>query len=398
MVGRIDIYDSHKELAYRKKRIENAIEICESNKKYIFEFLDYCFATGLSIQRAVIYADKIFTLAKLLEKDFKEATKQDILSLVGKVERNEKWSFWTKHFYKVTIKKFYKWLEGEGEFYPEKVRWMKNTNYKGERLLPEDLPTREEIMKLIDAAENPRDKAIIALFADAGLRPTELAGIRIKDLIYDEYGIKVHVNGKTGARIVRLVDSVKWITTWLENYPMDKTNPENYLWIKLTRKEKGQNIDYPIIRKVIGKAAHRAGMKKRVFAYALRHYCGTNLAKQGIGEATMSKHMGWIIGTKSVRSYVHLSTRDTDSAILGARGIKMQENNEMKHTCKRCDTILVDLASKFCSKCGMPTTTQAAYGAEEDQRKLMEKLEPLMELMKDEDVKEFLSNKLNKTT
>ena len=42
---------------------------------------------------------------------------------------------------RVTLKKFYKWLKGNGEIFPPEVRWIKN-NHKNDRIkMPEDLLT-----------------------------------------------------------------------------------------------------------------------------------------------------------------------------------------------------------------------------------------------------------------
>lgn len=55
-------------------------------------------------------------------------------------------------------------------------------------------------------------------------------------------------------------------------------------------------------------------------------------------------------------TYVHLSGRDIDNAILELNGLKQKEENNGNHlapiTCARCST-LNDASAKFCNKCGM---------------------------------------------
>lgn len=51
-------------------------------------------------------------LSLMLRKPFEKATKEDIIKLVEKIEKKQDWSDWTKQHYKVTLKKFYKWLRG----------------------------------------------------------------------------------------------------------------------------------------------------------------------------------------------------------------------------------------------------------------------------------------------
>ena len=84
-------------------------------------------------------------------------------------------SDWTKHDYKVTLKKFYKWLNGGEE--PSTTKWIKTTLKRQDRKLPEDMLQEEEIRKMIDASVNKRDMAIIALLWDIGARIGEVGSL-----------------------------------------------------------------------------------------------------------------------------------------------------------------------------------------------------------------------------
>jgi len=64
--------------------------------------------------------NRLIKLVQWLKKDFRKASVDDIKNLVRKIEQNKRYKGWTKEGYKVTIKNFYRWLEGNGEEYPEK--------------------------------------------------------------------------------------------------------------------------------------------------------------------------------------------------------------------------------------------------------------------------------------
>ena len=64
-------------------------------------------ADGIGKHRTTKYAYLLKKLAHLLDKDFKEANKDDVIALVGKIEASD-YKEWTKHDYKVALKKFYK--------------------------------------------------------------------------------------------------------------------------------------------------------------------------------------------------------------------------------------------------------------------------------------------------
>ena len=161
-------------------------------------------------------------VAKSIFTDFDKATEDEIRAYVGSIERSAL-SDWTKHDYKVSLKKFYKWLNGGEE--PLKVRWIKTTLKKHDRKLPEDMLKEEEVELMIDTALNKRDKAIIALLWDIGARIGEIGNLRVKDIKFDDIGISILVNGKTGPRRVRAVWSVNYLKDWLKDHPNQK-NPE----------------------------------------------------------------------------------------------------------------------------------------------------------------------------
>ncbi len=53
---------------------------------------------------------------------------------------------------------------------------------------------------MIKASDVLRDKTMIAVGFEAGLRASELLTIRVGDLSFDELGARVKVKGKTGEK------------------------------------------------------------------------------------------------------------------------------------------------------------------------------------------------------
>jgi integrase/recombinase XerD len=153
--------------------------ISEANRKQILNFVNYCFSEGIGEHRAFKYLSTLKIVAKSTSVDFDKASEADIRAYVGSIERSYL-SDWTKHDYKVSLKKFYKWLNG-GEEHPA-TKWIKTTIKIHDRKLPDDMLTQDEVQLLIDTAMNKRDKAIIALFWDIGARIGEIGNLRIKDI------------------------------------------------------------------------------------------------------------------------------------------------------------------------------------------------------------------------
>ncbi|RLI25127.1 hypothetical protein DRO57_04885, partial [Candidatus Bathyarchaeota archaeon] len=117
--------------------------------------------------------------------------REDIVKVVEKIERNKDWSDWTKQHYKITPKKFYRWLRkiDVREVYPEEVSWIRTTIKNGDKILPSEILTEDEIKKMAQCASNLRDKALVLVFYESGARVGELLRLRMKQVSFDDYGV-----------------------------------------------------------------------------------------------------------------------------------------------------------------------------------------------------------------
>jgi len=74
-------------------------------------------------------------------------------------------------------------------------------------------------------------------------------------------------------------------------------------------------------------------------------------------EAQLCQYMGWIPGSREAATYVHLSGRDMDRAVLKVNGLVDEEESEDSKfkavTCPRCG-IMNSPESKACPHCGIP--------------------------------------------
>ncbi|MEK6867588.1 MAG: hypothetical protein AABX98_02080 [Nanoarchaeota archaeon] len=101
-------------------------------------------------------------------------------------------------------------------------------------------------------------------------------------------------------------------------------------------------------------------------------------------------------------TYVHMSGRDVDTAILRMNGMQTEENKEeskiVPRKCPRCDTLNA-FESKHCSKCGGILDIRYAMELEEkrkEQEEVRNNADTLMNmLMKDPDVQKVLMEKIS---
>lgn len=91
---------------------------------------------------------------------------------------------------------------------------------------------------------------------------------------------------------------------------------------------KYQPMPYAALAKVIRESQKRAGIKKKVSPYLLRHSRLTFLAKI-LTEQELKIIVGLVQASKMASTYVHLSARDADAAILGeVYGIAKKEEEK----------------------------------------------------------------------
>jgi site-specific recombinase XerD len=382
------------------RRFECALEklekssIRKEDKELILEFVDFAMSNGLTKTRILKYVNTLRVISSGLKKPFKDASKQDIMHLVRKVEQSD-YSEWTKHDYKAILKRFYKWFNGD-EVYPEAVRWIKTGIRKNKRKLPEELLSPEDVNKMIEVAHHSRDKALVSFLYETGCRIGEVLTMKIKHVVFDEYGAKVTVDGKTGMRRVRVFSSVPYLATWMSNHHL-KNNPEAPLWVAIGTRNRNEVVKYPNIRLLITELAKKAGIKKRVHPHLFRHSRATNLAKH-FTDAQMNQYFGWVQGSGMPSTYIHLSGKDLDGTLLKMHGFKKEDEDKediySPITCFRCEKINPP-AGKFCLRCGAPLDQESAIKLETERRKMDNVMSSLLkEMLKEPEIRKFISGKL----
>jgi len=202
-----DIY----QIAKTIKRIENTInsEFSPDNTKLILDYDKEMVRQSISIAARRIHLRGLLNLTRLLKKDWKDITKNDIEDLVFQImdiysdERGQE--TWSTFDLKKVLKIFFRWYKlGSRSFKdvgdPQETKQVKLKHVR-DSLGREDLITEDDLKKILKACrENQRDRAFIDCHSEAGTRPTEILSMQIKHVKFDKYGAMLHVDGKTGSR------------------------------------------------------------------------------------------------------------------------------------------------------------------------------------------------------
>lgn len=328
------------------------------NKKLIKDFVQFLKAQGKKPRTIMRF---VYTFGKILpfipqNKPLLECSKEDIILVVDMVN-SLPLSEVTKAKCKITLKVVFKHFKGEDEYYPKEVRWIKTTMKNTNQLLPSDLLTNEDIVKLLQATRNLRDRAAIALMADAPLRPHELLGLKVGSVILDaaQPYLIVGADTKTGQRHIPIFDSVASLAAYIES--IKDLKPSDPLFVdyeQLLQHNKIKPMNYDSLRMMLIKVNKRAGLKKKLNPYIFRHSIITRYSNS-LSNAQLEKIAGWRPGSSMHSVYEHLSTSDVDAALAKAKGMQVPETqNDIKaKICPRCN-FSNPAYQKYCGRCGAP--------------------------------------------
>ncbi|MBI2546454.1 site-specific integrase [Candidatus Woesearchaeota archaeon] len=389
-MARTSIYTSTYSFESALAKVRENTEITNENKKVMQAYFRYCFGIGLSESRVIKISWMLRKLAIMLGKDFAAARKDDIMELNSKLCLMGEYSPETLNDYRKVLKRFYKWFKGNDEDYPPEVKWLKCTRRLKDKKLVGSLITPEEVKNAIEACDNDRDRAFVALIYESGCRIGEMLTIQIKDFQFTRTYAKLNVRGKTGERRIVILSSVPYICNYLNNHP-NRDNPEAYLWNSISPFHKNEPINYIGAVKLIRRVFDKAGIKKKIYPHLFRHSRATELASY-LTESQMCNYFGWVMGSNMTAVYVHTSGRETDSALLNYYGIKTDDVRSSKNQPIVCSCgILNEFTNKFCKNCGKALDLKTALDAEEQAKIATNKaFELLMEISKNPELlKEF---------
>jgi integrase len=266
---------------------------------------------------------------------------------------------------------------------PESLAWISTTTSNDFNPVPSErdlLLWNEDVMPMIDAARNPRDKALFAVQFEAGCRSGELYDLRVRDVFDSDHSVGLHVNGKRGERTVHLIDSVPYLNRWLIDHPGDN---DDYLWSKLDAPER------PSYNTWIGyfkDAAARAGISKEVTPTKFRKSNTRWLVNQGMPQPRIEDRQGRKRGSEHTRRYLaRFGKESNEREYVRLRGVDVETEEPEEIGPKECPRCGQDTPREGdrCMWCGFALSHRAAREAEEKQRAA---LDSVPELLADERV------------
>ena len=334
-------------------QIRTSSAISPENKKMLLEYHDMRQGNGHKIGSDVYTLRILLTLSENIKKPYKKITQQELASFFnsnlmryystkkGKAAYSPK-TLWN---YKASIKTFFRWVYGteEDEPAPQVVKWIKRKTISKDlkRTLPKEILTKEEIDKLIQTAKHPRDKAIISVLFESGMRAGELLGMNEKDITFYSNYAEWEINGKTGKRKVWIVEAMPYLRnwlTWLKEHPTAKGNTDN-IWVSVYQDEnkEGRPLATYSLDCLIKRLAKKAKINRRIWTHLVRHSSATYFATViGLSEQELRTKYGWTPRSDMPSIYVNTNYENIKNKHLERIGVKETKQKQTELQFREC--------------------------------------------------------------
>lgn len=163
-----------------------------------------------------------------------------------------------------------------------------------DRYLPETLSEADvEQFLAVELPETPlglRDRALLEVLYASGLRASEIAGLRLENVLREEKLLRVIGKGNrerlvpVGEKAVAAID--RWLARGRPHLVKPKTGGELFLG------EHGRHLTTARIWQIVQEMAKLSGLKKKIWPHLLRHSFATHLLSHGADLRAIQEMLG----------------------------------------------------------------------------------------------------------
>ena len=176
----------------------------------------------------------------------------------------------------------------------------------------------EEVKRLVDACHRIRDKFLICLLYESGLRIGEALGLRHEDVRStgeNEIHVVPRSDNNNRMRTKSLVKRVVHVTRELmslyadyliEEYPEDIDS--DYVFVNIWKGQCGAAMRYAAVDSLFKRIRKKTGLT--VYPHLLRHTHATELIRTGWDMSYVQKRLGHSNIQTTINTYIHLRDED----------------------------------------------------------------------------------------
>ncbi len=277
----------------------------------LLEFLQYLEFEARAAQNTLIaYRTDLLQFGAHLEKlgqDPLSVSQPQIVEYLESLAAGNEIASTTLHRKLSSLRSFYLQLRREGLIERDPTADVK-APAQGKRL-PHVL-SRAEVTHLIDQVQGSepidlRDRAMLELMYASGLRVSEVIGLEVSDLDFEEGILRARGKGNK-ERIVpvgrhALISIRAYLASGRAKLTGDR--PQKHIFVNF----RGNQLTRQGLYKIVRKYAARAGLSERMSPHTLRHTFATHLLSGGCDLRSVQEMLGHA-DVSTTQTYTHLST------------------------------------------------------------------------------------------
>jgi site-specific recombinase XerD len=275
-----------------------AWRLSAENLEALKKFVEQLKLKAYSRSTIITYRNEFMQLLQLLSaKPVYELTPDELRRYMVYAMEKEGIKENTAHSRLNALKFYFEQVLGGEKFFWEIPRPKKQTQ------LPRFF-NQDEIAAIIKAAGHIKHRVMLMLAYAAGLRVSEVAAIKVKDI--DSKRMCILVDQAKGKKDRMVVLSPVLLVMLREYWKTGKLNKDGYLF---PGQYKGEPYSSRSIQMVLAEAKRKAGVIKPGSIHALRHSFATHLLDKGTDVTMIQKLLGHN-DIKTTLRYLHVTNRD----------------------------------------------------------------------------------------
>lgn len=169
------------------------------------------------------------------------------------------------------------------------------------------IPSRDDILTLLNTIENKKHKAIFVLMYGSGLRVSEVARLKIGDICSKSMRIRIG-NAKHNTNRYTILSSTALILLrdyFRKEFSNTSFSPDDWLF---PGQDKNHHIHVKTIKNTMIKIKNKVGIDSKISAHTLRHCFATHALEDGVDPVYIQQMLGHS-RLQTTLAYLHMTSK-----------------------------------------------------------------------------------------
>jgi integrase len=372
MVDVDDIQGYSQKFENQREKLAESDKLTEADREAIGDWMVHLRTNDSSVESIGTVVGHLNRIRLCAERAEQPLTEFDRLGDVNALELRLKDEYdlaeSTIRGYKKGLKKFFAWQEAD---FADDITIGAPIESKHD---PDEEITSDELGAMLDACAEfdaaARDKAMIALLRDTGLRLGAVLSLRVGDVDISSRRATITINDEANVKDASGARPLTWsrgyVANWLDVHP--RPGREDAALIHKTRRfdaDEDGALRQQYAGQRISKIAEAADVDSdRIHAHLFRGTAISEWIRDGMSEQQIKHRAAWTEDSRMLATYSMVSDEEINEEIFGFYGIGDDEDRSPDlEECPMCKTPLRG-TERFCPSCAAALDSAAADAEE----------------------------------